>query len=92
LHKILSEEVSPYLLPINDLVTSFEDFKDLISLKQMTEQSSAKIKLFKLKYLNTSGKLVVMRIELNLKKHKISYGLWKANVLHTKKFSSYSTN
>lgn len=80
--------MASYLLPVNDLIESIEDFKDFVSLKQFIDQSSKTVKLFKLRYLNTSGKLVVMRIELNLKKHKISYGLWKDNVLQTKKFSS----
>lgn len=80
--------MTPYLLPINDLMESLEDFKDLVSLKQLIDKSSNTVKVFKLRYLNQNKKLIVLRIELNLKKQKISYGLWKDNVLHTKKFSS----
>lgn len=42
----------------------------------------------KLKYLDSDGIYHVLRIELNLKKNKISYGMWNESVLFTKKIAS----
>ena len=36
--------MASYLLPINDLIESIEDFKDLVSLKQDIDQSSKIVK------------------------------------------------
>lgn len=77
-----------YIKLVIDLVESIEDYEELASLKQILSKSTKSIKLFKLKYLDSDGIYHVLRIELNLKKNKISYGMWNETVLFTKKIAS----
>lgn len=77
------------LLIINGFINTLKDFNEFSSFKLIKAQSSKKYGVFKFTYLNTDSKEVVLRIELNMKTEKLSYGKWDDNSLQTVKFKHF---
>ncbi|GEM_PF-2348999 len=77
------------LLIINGFIDTIDDFKEFYSFKLIKSQSTKKYGVFKLIYLSTNLKEKVLRIELNMKTKKLSYGSWDDNSLQTIKFDNF---
>ncbi|TYA69969.1 hypothetical protein [Seonamhaeicola marinus] len=77
------------LLIIDGFINTLEDFKEFSSFKLVKSESSKKYGVFKFTYVNKELKEVVLRIELNMKNEKLSYGKWDDNSLQTLKFKHF---
>ena len=77
---------------ILDFLETKRDFTEMISLKSLPRESSRRYRVFKVRYLDKSDELSTLRIELDLKKEKISSGSWGDKALQTIKIKSFSTH
>lgn len=68
---------------------TIKDFRELLHLKFSKKKSGEAYKVYKLTYLNDTDEEVVLQIELNQKKEKLSFGLWNSTALQTIKFKHF---
>ena len=75
---------------ILDYLESRKDYRDLLSIKAVVKDSSKKLKVFKVGYLDQSKEKQVLRMEVDLKKQKLSSGKWGNHEFLTVKFKSFT--
>ena len=74
---------------INGYIKTLEDFDLLLSLKMVKKESGKTHKVYKLSYLDNKKNEVVVRLELNQKKERISFGLWNSSAMQTVKYKQF---
>lgn len=75
---------------ILDFLVTLNDYHELISLKTIPGENSKKYKVFKISYLKSDGDSMLLRIELDYKKNKLSYTTWGFSEFQTIKFESFT--
>ena len=72
---------------IIEYIKTLEDFHELRYIKQSKKRSDSYYKVYKLSYLNDKNNEIVLHLELNQKKEKLSFGLWNNSTMQTVKFN-----
>jgi len=80
--------MSTELKVIIDYLKTVDDFHELRYLRLSKKRSDSNYKTYKLSYFNSNKEEIVMQLDVNIKKEKLSLGLWKESTMRTIKFKN----
>ena len=75
---------------ITDFLRTLDDYHEFVSLKSIQEDNSHTYKVYRIRYQTQNSNIRTIRVELNLKKNKLSFAPWGIAGFQTIRFETFT--